>query len=288
MVHPKAPPERVNPRFLRKKKQGYWPKSRRTGLERANDLNLIIMKKLLLLLFLMLLVSCKENKKKETSDYSILQNNLDIPTFFDPEYTVKEREDLSHGNANRRQLRITVPTGLTKELVEYNIKEAVFTDIIRNGRAAVSVLVYKDKDSVNRAYTVAMGEFVPGGKWENANDESELKEYILKVEFAEGYFKSNAKPVDTEEDIVLFKDEKYDKAAREFIPASHVPISNSIREWTSEHIIIEVPNGIETEVVDTYRETILGGYEIIRHKVKVTFNGKEYQGWVHGEEVIQK
>ena len=246
------------------------------------------MKRLLLLLFLFLLVSCKGNKKKETSDYSILQNSLEIPTFFNSEYTVKEREDLSHNNAKRRQLRISVPSGLTKELVENNIKEAVLTDIIKNGRAAVSVLVYKDKDSVNRAYTVAMGEFVPGGEWENANNESELKDYVLNVDFAEGYFKSKPEPINTEEKTVLFTDNKYDRSAGEFVPASHVPISNSIREWTSEHIIIEVPDGIEAEVVDTYRETISGGHEIIRHKIKVTFNGKEYQGWVHGEEVIQK
>ena len=256
----------------------------------------MIMKRTLLLLISVILVfSCKtEDSKKvgvsandsaEIPEFS-LEDKLDIPEDFAPSYEIKEKEDISIQGAARRQFRIAVPENLTRLEVKHNIYHAILNDIEQNGKAGISVLVYKETDSINRSYTVAMSEFMTVDGWENLSNASLLKDYDVNTKYIDSYFNP---PIKDESFIEgkLFKDREWNRERREFIAANAVPISTSAREW-GDNILVRIPNNTPATIIDTYKETLSGGHVSVRHKVKVKYNGKTYEGWIHGEEITKR
>ena len=159
-------------------------------------------KQLIRLFFLITIVfySCNSKNSKNINNTAVndneqavtIENKIQIPVDFNKQYEIRKEEDLSYSNITRKQLRITVPSELSKSDLENNIKHLVIEYYKSKKPDGISVLVYEKGDNVESAYTVAMGEFAPFGNWEKINKNTSLNDYQLNIEFKESYFQPNS------------------------------------------------------------------------------------------------
>ena len=240
------------------------------------------------------LFSCKENNtlnKKDKAETLELTDNvsinqiISIPNDFIKNYEIKKEEDLSYDGIKRIQIRIVVPSGLDKSTIENNIKYAVIESYNKIKSAGISVLVYEKGDNIESAFSVAKGDFAPNGKWEEISNGISLNNYKLNVNLNDPYFQPKEKTSEINTIITLYKSEEWNRAKGEFVKATFVPLSNSAREWNEENIIVKIPNNSKGKIIEIYKEKITGGSEIIRYKVAVTHQGKNYEGWIHIDEI---
>jgi hypothetical protein len=246
------------------------------------------------ILTFLILFSCKENKssnQKEKVEISEIAKNIsideiiNIPKDFSKSYDIEKEEDISYGGVKRTQLRIVIPSGLDKETVENNIKYAVIESYNKKESNGISILVYENGDNIESAFSVAMGDFAPNGKWEEIDSGFSLENYKLNIDLNEPYFKPKETTTEKNASVILYISEEWNRTKRAFVKANSVPLSNSAREWNEENIIVKVPNNSKGKIIDVYKEKITGGYEIIRYKVKVKYKGKTYEGWINSDEI---
>lgn len=231
-----------------------------------------------------------DNKSFDAKSYDekpsvSIEDKIIIPSGFSKKYVIQREEDLSYNDISRKQVRITVPSGLKKEEVKNNIGHLVINLYKRKTPDGISVLVYEDKFSIEGVYTVAMGEFAPNGEWGKVNKNIPLKDYHLKIGYRESYFQPKIKTYSIGSKVTIFCEEEWNTKEKKFVPSSTVPLSNSAREWSTENIIINIPNNSEAEIIDIHQEKLNDGSVFIRYKIKTTFKGKNYQGWIHSEEI---
>lgn len=236
------------------------------------------------------LTSCNSNNNKGTSTHpekKTIEEIVQIPTDFTLNYTLEKEEDLSYNGIVRNQLRITIPTGLTKEDIENNIKKAVLDCFKKNESDGISVLVFEKGDNIESAYTVAMGEFAPMGNWNLVQTNANLSTFKIKIEFKEAYFNPKAQTFKKGDSVKLYKEKAWSRTERKMVNVTSVPLSKSAREWTEEFIIINIPNNTLAKIVEIHKEKLTDGSEFIRYQVETQYNGKKYTGWINSEEAIQ-
>ncbi len=207
-----------------------------------------------------------------------------LPADFEPRYKIQNEEDLSYSNINRRQIRITVPYGLNKAEIENNLKHATKFVYNKYKPDGISIFVYEDGDNIMSHYTVAKGDFAPFGDWGKITSSSKLDNYKLQIDIQEAYFKPKTLTLEKGSVVRLFREEKWDKKKKDFVPAKDVALSKSINSWDEEDIIAYAQNNSSAKILDVYKEKIVG-FDFIRYKVRVTIKGKNFEGWVHGDEV---
>src|SRR5882672_11218973 len=59
-----------------------------------------------------------------------------------------------------------------------------------------------------------------------------------------------------------------------------VEISAKYDTWNDTDILVRVPNGTAAEVIGVSRVRLVHGEELKRFQVKISYQGKEYVGWV--------
>lgn len=249
-------------------------------------------------LFSFLFLSCSKDSEQKMPDKSInseenitIDNLTILPMNFQPKYKIQKEEDLSYRDnkkgqlIKRIQIRITVPAGLNKSDLENNLKHAtksIYNKHIPNG---ISIFAYEEGDNVMSTYTVAKCDFAPFGDWEKITSSSKLDDYKLQIDIREAYFKPKTLTLKKGSVVKLFREEKWDRKKRDFVPAKDVALSKSINSWVEEDIIAYAMNNSSAKILDVYKEKFSDGSDFIRYKVLVTINGKDFEGWVHGEEV---
>ena len=238
------------------------------------------------------IISCsQEQKDLQNTQKTTQKKNLTIddiivlPNDFQVKYKIEKEEDLNYKNITRKQIRITVPSDLSKDELQNNIKHVVKYLYNKSNPDGISVLVYESGDNVMSAYTVAMGEFAPYGNWSLISANHTIDNYKIEVDIKDSYFNPRPKLLSTGSNVFLYKDQKYDRNRKEFVPASEVGLSKSINSWVEEDIIIFVPNNISAKILDVYKENLAGVEYFIRYKVAVSIQGNYYEGWVHDYEV---
>lgn len=235
-------------------------------------------------------------KNNTSSKYAFPNNNqgylpidkkIVLPVGFHKKYTIQKEENLSYKNINRRQIRITIPSGLKKSEVRDNIKHAVKQIYKKYKPDGISILVFEAGDNIESFYTVAKGDFAPYGIWKKIRKNIPLKDYELSIKTKESYFQPKSGIVKKGSSVKIYNDKKYDLNKRKFVKAKNISLSNSAKSWMTEDIIVKVPNYSVATIVDSYKEKLINGSELIRYKVKVNYKGKTYIGWVHGEQIIK-
>lgn len=208
-----------------------------------------------------------------------------LPADFEPRYKIQNEEDLSYSNINRRQIRITVPYGLNKVELENNLKHATKFVYNKYKPDGISVFAYEDGDNVMSAYTVAKCDFAPFGDWGKISASNKLDNYKVQIDIRDAYFKPKTSTFEKGSVVKLFREEKWDRNKKDFVPAKDVALSKSINSWVEEDIIAYVQNNSSAKILDVYKEKFPDGSDFIRYKVLVSIKGKNFEGWVHGEEV---
>lgn len=247
----------------------------------------------LFFLFAISIYSCNTNKGKNpntiipsaTKTSISIENIIKIPTDFTKEYKIIKEEDLSYKDIIRKQLRVTVPAGMDKLKIENNIKHLIIEYYNTKKPDGISISMYENGDNIEMAYTVAMGEFAPNGDWEKVNKNISLEQFQLRIEYKESYFQPKKATINIGSKVTISKKEEWNIKERKFVPASSVPLSNSAREWTSENIIVRIPNNSKAEITDIHKEKLSNGSEFVRYKIRTTYKGKAYQGWINSDEI---
>jgi len=135
------------------------------------------------------------------------------------------------------------------------------------------------------AYTVAKSIFAPFGDWSKISSSNKLDNYKVQIDIHDAYFKPKTSTFEKGSLVKLFREEKWDRKKNKFVPAKDVALSKSINRWVEEDIIAYAKNNSSAKIIDVHKEKYSDGSEFIRYKVLVSKEGKNYEGWVHGEEV---
>ncbi|GMB01847.1 hypothetical protein [Pelosinus sp. IPA-1] len=133
-------------------------------------------------------------------------NNKEMPTSsekgFNPVYTVLGEKDVSTGYAVRRIIRISVPLGLEKKVLEDNIQHAARDVEKRYAKAdrglAIDVYTFTDEDVklLNQGEyvnTIADCTYAPNGEWTNSNIKYSPSNMKANITIKDDYFKKQKK-----------------------------------------------------------------------------------------------
>jgi len=124
---------------------------------------------------------------------SVIDEVINIPNNFNPQYSIVETEDISYLYVKRISVRITVPKGLSKAILENNIKHAIkktYNDQEPKPKA-ICVFAYELGTDTNDYYTAGKCNFAPFGDWSKADQDVSIDQYGLKFEFYDEYFGKN-------------------------------------------------------------------------------------------------
>lgn len=190
-----------------------------------------------------------------------------IPAFT-PVYKVLSYKDLDYVNVKRKQVRISVPLGLTRDKLKANLEHAAIETQKKFDSHAVSVFAHREDDKQISSYSAGAADYAPDGDWSKASADAPLSSYKVSVKFNESYFN----PVK-----VL---EKGSKVVLKNKSGDIVYISSQAKNWGDKYIIAKVPSGTTATVLDTYKDFAVNN-EFIRYKVE-TKNGT---GWVHSWDI---
>lgn len=117
---------------------------------------------------------------------------------FTPNYTVIDEKDVSTGYAVRRIIRISIPNGLEKQVVEDNIVHAakdVEKRYAKNDKGlAIDVYVFthenvKKMSQGEYVKTTAECTYADNGEWTNSHIKYSPSNMKTKITYNENYFK---------------------------------------------------------------------------------------------------
>ncbi len=210
------------------------------------------------------------------SEKTDLNKLLGIPQDFQPNYEIVSYDEDANYRSHRRMIerkvaRITVPEGLSKGELEFNLKHAAMKVYETYKPDALMIFAYKEGDKTQSTYTAGRCVFAPYGKWENANKKVPLKDYKAAIDIKDSYFKPTVKILPRGAKVKL-KD-KY---------SNRVGISKTPDSFVDEDIIFQVPNGTPATIIghDKWTE------DLVVHKVRVKYGGKNRVGWVSAGDII--
>lgn len=190
-----------------------------------------------------------------------------------PKYkVVRDNEDLSYANVDRKRIRISVPAGLSRKELEDNIKHAAWSVFKESKFNAIAILAYRAGDPIDEAPTAGMADLAPNGVWADAGSNSPM---MATVKLSELYFKK-IEPTFAIDEKVKLKDED----------GSGLGISNKFGSWMEKDFIVKVPNGSIATIKEVRKKALTGDVEMVRYKVEVIREGKVYSGWVHDSDFI--
>lgn len=224
---------------------------------------------------------CITTQKKCVSDTekSVESNSFErkfpIPDDFTPVYQVASFEDLSYmygGNKiDRHQYRIILPRGLSDEEIKSNMRHLAMQKYAQIGVKNLSILAYRDKSEINEAYTAALYELCPYGKWEQTNvkcpDESYEENFIISSSYSQtDKFTKGQK-------ITLNSKTEYDSTKKEFVAATKTNVSSVPSNFSDENVQ-KIKNGTTGIIMDIFSKP-----HWIAYKIKFD-DPSIHDGWV--------
>jgi hypothetical protein len=153
-----------------------------------------------LLAICILLASCSSSNgdsPKESIPKVVVGGGESVPISADsgkvvkaipPAYSILSDEDISFDGYIRRRVRIVVPLGLSKEILEGNLKHAAYSIYDKTRPNAVMVFAYREDDQEKSSYSAGRCILAPDGEWKKANQKVSRSELKAVVDLAEAYF----------------------------------------------------------------------------------------------------
>jgi len=110
-----------------------------------------------------------------------------------PKFVKRKLERYDSVNIPRMQVRISVPSGLSRRELEKNLCVAALQAYHGAGNTlgAVAVLAYVG-EQVSGMYTAAKTDFAPDGKWDKADPTVPVSRWRFSIEYAKSYFGQGA------------------------------------------------------------------------------------------------
>lgn len=229
---------------------------------------------------------CVNTQKKRMVDTenraesSSFEEKFPIPNDFSPVYKDISFEDLSYiygGNKiDRHQYRIILPRGLSNHEIKSNMRHLAMHKYKQLGVKNLSILAYKDKSEINGAYTAALYELCPYGKWEQTNvkcsNESYEENFIVSPTYSQyDKFTKGQK-------VKLNSETEYDRKKQEFFAATKTKVSSEPSNFSDDNIR-KIKNGTTGVIIDIFSKP-----HWIAYKVKFD-NPALNEGWVLEEDL---
>lgn len=107
-----------------------------------------------------------------------------------PRFVKRKLERYDNVNVPRVQVRISVPSGLSRRELQENLCVAALQAYSEAGKGtlgAVAVLAY-DGEQVSGMYTAAKTDFAPDGNWDKADPTVPVSKWRFSIEYAKSYF----------------------------------------------------------------------------------------------------
>lgn len=215
-----------------------------------------------------------ENSVESTS----FERKFPIPNNFSPVYKDISFEDLSYmydgSKIDRHQYRIILPRGLSNEEIKANMRHLAMQKYKQLGVKNLSIFAYRDKSEINGAYTAALYELCPYGKWEQTNvmcsDESYEENFIVSPNYSQNdKFTKGQK-------VTLNSETEYDRKKQEFVAATKTLVSSEPGNFSEENIR-KIKNGTSGIIIDIFSKPHWVAY-------KIKFNNPSIkEGWVMEE-----
>lgn len=241
----------------------------------------IVVKLIVVLLMIFQAQGCINTQKKRVVDNdnsvecSSFKEKFPIPNDFTPVYQIASFEDLSYmyggHKIDRHQYRIILPRGLSEEDIKLNMRHLAMQKHAQIGVKNLSILAYRDKNEINGAYTAALYELCPYGKWEQTNvkfsEESYEENFIVSSTYSQNDKFSKGQKV------TLNSETEYDRKKQEFVAATKTKVSSEPSNFSDENIRW-IKNGTPGVIIDIFRKPHWIAY-------KVKFNNPSInEGWV--------
>lgn len=192
-----------------------------------------------------------------------LERAVGVSRTFPAKYKKRKQERFDLPAAPRVSVRVSVPSGLSREELDANVRHALLVtyDGARPKFGAVDVLAFRG-EKVDGFFTAAKGTFAPGGDWGSADPGAPLDRWRTVIEFQESYFAPT--PLGVGVSVVMVADE-----------GSTVGLSRSPRSWGDADITARVAPGTAARIVG---KQDLG--TLVRYEVETAVPPKR-RGWVH-------
>lgn len=191
---------------------------------------------------------------------------------FTPVYTVLEEKNLTLSGVPRYEQRISVPLGLSEELLKQNLLAAAWK--LQKDKNAVAVVIFAfrtDDTQRNRGFTAGKCTLAPNGVWADAMEvrsPSNLKEEII---ISEAYFDNT--PIRA-------------NGSKAFISNDNTTLYKIDSKQTyTEDVITELKKGTEVTIIGAQREfTMYGPLDMYKVQVKGARKSARI-GWVYGSDL---
>lgn len=183
---------------------------------------------------------------------------------FAAKYVKRRAERFDIPGANRLNVRVSVPTGLSRADLESNVRHALLT-YYENASVklgAVDVLAYAS-EKVDGAYTAAKGTFAPNGQWSEADKGVAVERWRVTLEYEESYFApKSALGVGSQTALVSEG-------------GSAISISRSASSWNDADILARLSPGTKVRILGEQNFGAIRRYEV------EALGAVRARGWVH-------
>jgi hypothetical protein len=183
---------------------------------------------------------------------------------------------VSYSGVKRVKAFIVIPLGRTEEEVRETLKQAAITIGKREKAAATSIFAYRPQDVSAVTYTAGSAIYAPNGRWEDAALKAPMS---VTVELAKLYFQeagSTDKVGKGQNTILVSKISKF------------IEISQKRGSWGQNDIIARIPQNTPVSVLEVYETPLTPSSMFVRYLVRVHWEGKTVEGWVHGDNITKR
>ena len=184
-------------------------------------------------------------------------------------------QNLSYAGVKRIRAFIVVPQGRTEEEVRETLKRAAVAIGQREKALATDIWAYRPQDNIaSGPFTVGSATYAPNGRWEDAALKAPMS---VSLDLAKIYFQDPSPKFAKGQQVTLIS--KIEKS---------IDVSQSRDNWSQSNIIARLPQNTPAIVLESYEKPSAADYIFIRHLVRVNWEGKTIEGWVHGENVTKR
>ena len=198
-----------------------------------------------------------------------------VPSFT-PVYVLVKDEAFRAGITPRFCARITLPTGLARDVLGANIEHALRIEYAQHARdkpGAVCISAYKAGDDTTGIFTAGKGDYAPNGEWADADATVPVEKWRTNVKLADEYFATpNALKFAPGTKVKLVAKPPY--GTKKAAPGAKVQVMAGFPD--SEPVAGEFPSGTEATVVEGRAFFITADAQRTYYHVVVGYQG----GWV--------
>jgi hypothetical protein len=181
-------------------------------------------------------------------------------------------EDVSFAGVKRIKAVIIIPLGYTEAQVRVLLEQAARTIGTREKARATSIFAYRPQDNLSSPYTIGQAIYAPNGRWEDARLNTPL---AVTITLGTLYFREEPSN----------QPKQGDQAALISQRETTIDFSRSSKSWGRTDIIAQIPVGTSITIVERQEFPLTAHEVMIRYLVRVQWQGKVIEGWVHGDQI---